>query len=123
MTRLTKFMPICGSRTLKLSDLTSQSKDQGGPTFNEPWEAQAFAITLKLNEAGVFTWGEWAKALGAIIAANPNQHYYENWLTALEALVERKSLMTHDERLTRIEAWDAAAKAIPHGRPIEFLPQ
>ncbi|MSE24786.1 nitrile hydratase subunit beta, partial [Lactobacillus curvatus] len=30
------------------------------PTFNEPWEAQAFALTLALHRRGVFTWDEWA---------------------------------------------------------------
>ncbi len=38
------------------------------PVFREPWEAQAFAMTVLLHERGLFTWGEWAQALGAQIA-------------------------------------------------------
>jgi hypothetical protein len=33
-------------------------RDADAPTFNEPWEAQAFALTLQLHEAGHFTWRE-----------------------------------------------------------------
>ena len=37
--------------------------DDGEPVFREPWEAQAFAMTLALYERGLFTWTEWAAAL------------------------------------------------------------
>ena len=42
-------------------------RDADGPVFREPWEAQAFAMTLALHERGVFTWPEWAAALAAEI--------------------------------------------------------
>ena len=89
-----------------------------GPVFAEPWEAQAFAMAVKLNEAGVFPWSEWAETLGAELKAQPERPYYESWLAALEKLVEAKGLMTEAERLARVEAWDRAAKATPHGQPI-----
>jgi nitrile hydratase accessory protein len=103
---------------LKLTDSTGLPKDADGPVFAEPWEAQAFAMAVKLNEAGVFGWGEWAETLGAEIKADPNRPYYESWLAALERLVEAKGVMTAPERLTRIGEWDRAAKATPHGQPI-----
>lgn len=90
------------------------------PVFNEPWEAQAFAMAVKLNEAGVFTWTEWAEMLGAEFAAHPHEHYYENWLAALEKLVEKKGLMTQAEREHRVGEWDSAARSTPHGKPIEL---
>ena len=37
--------------------------DADGPVFKAPWEAHAFAMTLKLHECGVFSWSEWAAAL------------------------------------------------------------
>ena len=80
------------------------------PVFNEPWEAQAFAMAVKLNEAGHFTWNEWAEMLGAQIAAHPHEHYYENWLAALEKLVEKKGLMTEAERQHRVGEWDRAGR-------------
>ena len=33
-----------------------------GP-FEEPWQAQVFALAVSLSERGLFTWGEWAEAL------------------------------------------------------------
>ena len=41
----------------------SLPRDEGGPVFHEPWEAQAFAMTLALYRRGLFTWPEWAAAL------------------------------------------------------------
>ena len=40
-------------------------RDAGGPVFREPWEAQAFAMTVALYRRGLFTWPEWAETLGA----------------------------------------------------------
>ena len=92
----------------------------GGPVFNEPWEAQAFAMAVSLHEKGVFTWKEWAAALAREISGHADRSYYESWLAALEKLVEAKSLVTEEERLARIDAWDRAARATPHGKPIEL---
>ncbi len=86
--------------------------------FAEPWQAQAFAMTVKLHEKGCFTWGEWAQALGAELRAEPERPYYESWLAALEQIVEAHTLMTRAEREARIAAWDRAARATPHGHPI-----
>ncbi len=103
---------------MKLADSAGIPKDWEGPVFAEPWEAEAFALAVKLNEAGVFPWGEWAGALGAAIRQEPGRPYYESWLAALESLLEAKGLMTQAERLARVAAWERAAKATPHGEPI-----
>lgn len=88
--------------------------------FDEPWQAQAFAMAVKLHEAGLFTWGEWAATLGAHLAQAPDRPYYESWLAALEHLVEDKGAMSESERRQRIDDWDRAARATPHGQPIEL---
>jgi nitrile hydratase accessory protein len=103
---------------LKLSDSAAIPRDDDGPVFAEPWEAQAFAMAVKLHEAGVFTWNQWAETLGEALKAEPQRPYYESWLAALEKLVEAKGVMTKPERLARIDAWDEAARATPHGQPI-----
>ena len=46
-----------------LSALPLIPRDESGPVFKAPWEAQAFAMTVKLHAAGHFTWTEWATAL------------------------------------------------------------
>jgi nitrile hydratase accessory protein len=98
--------------------------------FKSPWEAQAFAMTLTLHTRGVFSWREWADALAAELAAaaargqpNDGTHYYEHWLAALEKLVARKNLVADDELERRVNEWDAAARATPHGKPIELPPR
>ena len=87
--------------------------------FNEPWEAQAFAMVVKLHERGAFTWTEWAETLGREIKSS-DRPYYEHWLSALEKIAEAKGLMSNNERLERVAAWDRAAHATPHGQPIEL---
>jgi nitrile hydratase accessory protein len=101
--------------------------DATGPVFREPWEAQAFAMALALHERGLFTWPEWAEALSGTIreaqaAGDPDtgETYYAHWLATLEKLVVRKGAATQ-ERLHRLrDAWDRAARATPHGSPIDL---
>jgi len=87
-------------------------------TFEEPWQAQAFAIAVSLSERGVFSWGEWAEALGVEIARAPERPYYEAWLDALEALLRAKGIASPSELAELAEAWREAAEATPHGQPI-----
>ena len=104
--------------------LPSVRRDEEGPVFVEPWQAQAFAMAVKLHEHGVFSWKEWSEYLGAEINAAGSQpdrgDYYDHWLAALEKIVEDKGVMGRDERLGRKDAWDRAARATPHGKPIEL---
>ena len=39
-----------------LETLPKLQRDQEGPVFRAPWEAQAFAMAVKLHERGIFTW-------------------------------------------------------------------
>ncbi len=102
-------------------------RDADGPVFREPWEAEAFAMALALNERGVFTWKEWADALGAEIkraqaAGDPDtgETYYLHWLSALEKLVAEKGVATAATLTRYRNAWDHACDRTPHGQPIEL---
>jgi nitrile hydratase accessory protein len=106
-------------------EVPSIPRDADGPVFREPWEAQAFAMTLVLHERGVFTWSEWAAALGAEIkraqaAGDPDtgETYYLHWLAALERLVAEKGVTTEETLLRTRDAWDHACERTPHGKPI-----
>jgi nitrile hydratase accessory protein len=103
---------------LSLPDIPGLPRDDEGPVFREPWEAQVFALAVKLHEVGAFTWGEWAEMLGRELHALPERPYYECWLAAIEAIVAGKGLVSEEERRLRIAAWDRAARATPHGKPI-----
>lgn len=93
-----------------------------GPVFREPWEAQVFAMVVRLNEEGHFGWDEWTRTLGAEIARagpdDPPENYYLHWLAALEHLVASRGLIGADLLEERRRAWDRAARATPHGEPI-----
>ena len=112
-----------------LDELPRIPVDKDGPVFREPWEAQAFAMTVKLHEGGLFTWPEWAAALSSEIdraqaAGDPDlgDTYYQHWLKALEGLVVAKTDLSPDRLLSRKEAWARAAERAPHGEPI-LLPE
>lgn len=86
--------------------------------FEEPWQAQAFALAVELNAKGVFTSSEWSEALGAAIADDPAAPYYQSWLAALEALVRVNALTNAPELAARKSAWEEAYLTTPHGQPV-----
>src|SRR5215469_2284024 len=104
----------------KLSALPPLPRDEGGPVFAEPWQAQAFALAVKLSEQGYFTWKEWAAALAEQIKADPGSSYYNQWLAALEKLVAAKGLTDPAAMLSRKDAWAEAYRRTPHGKPVEL---
>jgi nitrile hydratase accessory protein len=111
----------------RLSVLPQIPRDESGPVFAEPWQAQAFALAVKLSEQGYFTWKEWAAALAEEIKAasargevDDGTHYYEYWLAALERLVTQRGLTDAGALAERKEAWADAYRHTPHGKPVEL---
>lgn len=105
------------------SVLPALPRDDESPVFDEPWQAQAFAMAVRLHEQGHFSWTEWAAALADRIgAAGPadTTDYYEHWLATLEVVVTSAGLSTTDELADRKAAWEHAAEATPHGQPIQL---
>jgi nitrile hydratase accessory protein len=90
--------------------------------FAEPWQAEAFAVTVALHDKGLFSWHEWADALSAEVkkpdAASDGHDYYEHWLAALEKLLSVKGVAGTGDVDTLAAAWERAAHATPHGKPI-----
>src|SRR5689334_3964314 len=74
-----RFTSTCGTVTLttpstgpgpaSFHGLPGLPHDEGGPVFEEPWQAQAFAMAVRLSAHGYFTWKEWADALAGELAA------------------------------------------------------
>ena len=109
----------------RLQALARLPQDNGEPVFAEPWQAQAFALAVKLSEQGHFTCKEWAAALAnelelAASRGEPDDgsHYYDHWLAALENLVTAKGLANRASLLVRKEAWAEAYRRTPHGKPV-----
>lgn len=104
-------------------------KMTGGPgpdrPFAAPWHAAAFAMTVHLHERGLFTWPDWAEALGRALAADGkagrldgSDDYYRAWLAALQELLAANGVTGAQEIATVMKEWEAAYLATPHGEPV-----
>ncbi len=98
-----------------LDDLPRLPRDEAGPVFREPWEAEAFAMTVALHARGVFTWPQWAAALAAEFTSareagvhDDGRDYYRHWFAALERLATRSALATPEEILHRAHTIETA---------------
>ena len=132
MTRLGYAMPDVDPAAARRATqaIPSIPCDAEGPVFREPWEAQAFALTLSLYDRGLFVWPEWAAILGdeikkAQAAGDPDtgETYYRHWLAALERIVAEKGVTDPGTLRKYYDAWDHAADRTPHGTPIELKPE
>jgi len=121
-----------GSRSLRSlgrNDHLSIPHNDEGPVFSEPWQAEAFALALSLNERGVFTWSEWAQMLGdeikkaqALGDPDTGETYYHHWLATLERMLAEKGLTDPAQLARTRDAWVNACARTPHGEPIELRP-
>jgi nitrile hydratase accessory protein len=110
-----------------LASIPGIPRDEDGPVFAAPWQAQAFAMALTLQQRGIFTWTEWAEMLGAARASaategahDTGETYYQDWLAALEKMVTAKGLADAAALSRMRDAWGRAAERTPHGSPIEL---
>ena len=113
--------------TERLASLPPLPRDEEGPVFAEPWQAQAFALAVKLSEQGHFTWKEWAGALADELSTaeargepDDGSNYYHHWVAALERLVIQRDLSDAAALGECKEAWAEAYRHTPHGQPVEL---
>ena len=98
---LAKALPVCVDGDMK---------------FSEPWEAKAFAIIVKLAQAGHFTWSEWVDCFSKEVAAataveaagGSAKSYYEQWLDAAETLLVDKGVTSRQQLIAKRFAIGAA---------------
>jgi nitrile hydratase accessory protein len=116
-----------GGSSPDLTNAPNFPRNSEGLVFREPWEAQAFAMALSLQQRGVFSWSEWADVLGdeikkAQAAGDPDtgETYYHHWLAALERIVTVKGLADPQTLARTRHAWAHACARTPHGAPIEL---
>jgi nitrile hydratase accessory protein len=102
-------------------------RDEDGPVFDQPWQAQAFSIALQLHKAGVFSWPQWVQVLSDEIRAAPaqagepaNDAYWRQWMAALERITASSGLVGPEDLEERSEAWRRAYINTPHGQAVSL---
>lgn len=97
------------------------------PGFDAPWQAQLFALTVALADAGHFSWGDWTQAfgatlerLGAVDAPDGSADYHAAWLETLESLLDQSGLAPRAETRLIKAGWTAAYLKTPHGQPVKL---
>ncbi len=95
--------------------------------FDDPWQAQLFALTVALSDAGHFGWPDWTNAFGATLKRhgasrplNGGADYFNAWLETLETLMEAKGMAAADELAAMKAAWETAYLTTPHGHPVRL---
>ena len=98
---------------------------QPNATFNSPWEAQVFALAVRLQETGILTRQAWTLALADEIQRARQRNdpdlgdtYYHHWTRALERALIKSSLVDDQEIERRIDAWREAYANTPHGHAV-----
>ena len=122
-------MTVDAGTLLATQSVQTIPRNTEGPVFREPWEAEAFALAVSLNERGLFAWSEWAATLGEEIkkaqaAGDPDtgETYYRHWLATLERIVAAKGLADAPALARTRQAWRRAGARTRPGMPIELRP-
>jgi nitrile hydratase accessory protein len=100
---------VADSKLDRLTGVASVPRKNGELVFDAPWQSRAFGLAVGLAEQGIFEWEEFRSRLidairdsGADPGTSPATLYYQQWLSALEALLCDKGLL---------QAGDVAARA------------
>jgi nitrile hydratase len=114
-------------RVADMEGATALPRKSGELIFQAPWEGEAFAMAVALCERGMYPWSDFQGHLIAAIATTDGKQlppetqptYYEHWLTALEALLIDKGILSK-ARIDRKAAW--LARAASGSRMRSFVP-
>jgi hypothetical protein len=102
-------------------DTAGTAGEPEGPAFAAPWEATAFALKAHLVATGIVDAGRFAALLGEELrkdhhARDEGTAYFVAFVAALERAIA--DIAPPAALAAEREAWRAAARATPHGRPI-----
>lgn len=102
-------------------------EDKSRPSFNEPWQAEAYALVQVLMETGCISPQEWATAFGAVLRqaatdgeTDSDETYYTSLAEALERVLVAEGTLQKAEVGLRTDEWRAAYNQTPHGKPVRL---
>lgn len=89
-----------------------------GPTFDEPWQARAFALAVALTgeDQRDWTWEEFQRELVSEVEADPGPAgsdeavYYRQWLRSLERFLVDRGAVDPDDLLARAAEFEAGER-------------
>lgn len=97
------------------------------PVFTQPWHAQVFALTVHLNEAGLFAWPDWTARFSQTLARHGlnreldgGDDYFNAWLETLERLLADLGKAKPGDIDQMRDAWEKAYLTTPHGAPVRL---
>ena len=110
-----------------MKQLDHFSREEIQKPFDEPWQAELFAVTVHLSERNLFSWAEWTdemveqiKKVKLIRPIDGSNDYYNIWLQALIELISTKGI-TDAETISDVQnRWAIAYRNSPHGKPVEL---
>lgn len=124
------FIWICGRAILTRPDdpfVQPLRREDDGPVFDEPWQAQILAIADALVTNELVTPGQWSQTLGdALDAMNAEgapdtaETYYRAVTSAAETLLAARGHVSGDAVDERVTDWARAYERTPHGEPVEL---
>jgi nitrile hydratase accessory protein len=107
--------------------LPSEGPSDAPAAFDDPWQAQLFALTVALTDLGHISWSDWTRAFGATLrrhgATRPldgSADYYAAWLETFENVLDQTGLGPLAEAAAARLAWENAYLATPHGQPVRL---
>lgn len=110
---------------LPYDGVAAPPRSNGELVFTEPWESRAFGMAVSLHDAGAFAWDVFQQALITRVAEWEGAHpdgqgyrYYEQWLAALEDVLDGAGTVSRAEAAGR--AAELAAR--PPGYDHEHAP-
>lgn len=109
-----------------MSEVHKRLQDGQRPRFNEPWEAEAYALVQVLLESHRISPREWASTFGgalrevAVATPDSDDQYYSSLATALERVLVANGTLREVDIAQRIGDWRAAYNRTPHGKPVKL---
>jgi len=109
------------------STLPEILRDQDERAFDAPWQAQVFALVLRLHQNGSFSWEDWVRVFSKQVSVSPalpgesvNDTYYRQWTDALDAILVETGLLAPGDSRTRAILWKVAYVNTPHGEAVRL---